>query len=268
MHDWSALRPEVEAVARRAGEESLRYFRKPFAQWTKAGPFDVVTEADKASEAVILPALRALLPEAGVLSEESGASGATGGLRWVVDPIDGTANFAAGMPYYSVSIALANAAGEPVVGVVYNPARDELFSAALGGGAALNGESIHVSATPSLAQSVLLGGFSIYPEQAKPQLRQWVAVAARSRGLRRMGSAALDLAYVAAARADGYWESSLSPWDVLAGLLLVQEAGGITSDFAGLPDKLYTAKEMVAANAAVHAELLAALAAVEDEAGL
>ncbi|MBL8146866.1 MAG: inositol monophosphatase [Anaerolineae bacterium] len=268
MPDWNALRPEVEAVALRAGEETLRYFRKPLAQWTKAGPFDVVTEADKASEAVILPALRALLPEAALLSEESGASGDEGGLRWVVDPIDGTANFAAGMPYYSISIALADVAGQPVIGVVHNPAYGELFSAALGGGAALNGEPIHVSATPALAQSILLGGFSIYPELAKPQLRQWMALMQRTRGLRRMGSAALDLASVAAGRADGYWESSLSPWDVLAGLLLVQEAGGRISDFAARPDKLYSAKEMAVTNGAIHDELLAALAAAGDQGGL
>ncbi|MFN8379174.1 MAG: inositol monophosphatase family protein [Anaerolineae bacterium] len=265
MTDWNVLRPEVEAVALRAGDETLRYFRKSFTQWTKSSPYDVVTEADHASEAVILPALRELLPDAAVLSEESGASGDIEGLRWVVDPIDGTTNFAAGLPYYSICIALVHGAGEPVIGVIYNPYFREMFSASAGGGAYLNGDPIHVSETPSLALSVLIGGFSIQPERAQRQLRQWSALMDRTRGLRRFGSAALDLAYVASGRADGFWEMFLKPWDVMAGLILVQEAGGRISDFAGGVDRLYSGEEIVTTNGALHDELLAVLAATEDE---
>lgn len=265
MLDWNALRPEVEAVARRAGDETLRYFRKSFALWTKAGPYDVVTEADQASEAVILPALRALLPEAAILSEESGASGQDGGLRWVIDPIDGTTNFAAGLPYYGICIALADSAGEPVIGVIFNPPTGEMFSASRGGGAFLNSQPIHVTPTPSLAQSVLIGGFSIRPEIARRQLRQWTALMERTRGLRRIGSAAMDLAYVAAGYADGYWEMALKPWDVLAGLLLVHEAGGRISGFSGGTDCLFSGAEMVATNRLIHDELLAVIAAADAQ---
>jgi myo-inositol-1(or 4)-monophosphatase len=259
MSAWNTLLPEVERIARLAGDEVLRYFRRPLTQWSKANPNDVVTEADHASEAIILPALRALLPDTAVLSEESGASGSASGLRWVVDPIDGTTNFAAGLPHFSISIALTQGPGDPVLGVVYDPFFAEMFSAERGRGARLNGEPIHVTATPTLELAVLISGFSTDLEIARRQLRDWEALMGRTRALRRLGSAALDLAYVAAGRVDGFWELHLQLWDVMAGLLLVQEAGGRVTDRAGGPDRLFTGDEVIASNGALHDSLLEAL---------
>ncbi len=267
MTDWKTLLPEVEAVALRAGEEVMRHFRQPIAQWTKANANDVVTEADHASEAIILPALRALLPEASVLSEESGASG-DGGLRWVVDPIDGTTNFAAGLPHFSISIALAEGPQQPVLGLVYDPFFGEMFSAVRGGGATLNGAPIRVTATPALEQAVLISGFSTDLERARRQLRHWEVLMGCTRALRRFGSAALDMAYVAAGRADAFWELYIQPWDVMAGLLLVQEANGRTTDLAGGDAQLYTGREVICSNGRLHDRLLAVLADAERPGGL
>ena len=266
--DLHALLQQTEAIVVRAGDEALRYFQKPIAQWSKANDSDIVTEADHAAEAVILPALRELLPEAAILSEESGASGALAGWHWVVDPIDGTTNFAAGLPHFSVSVALADGPGHPVLGLVYNPFFREMFSAVRGGGTMVNGMPIAVTNTAALEQAVLISGFSTDLNVARQQLRHWEALMGRTRALRRFGSAALDLAYVAAGRVDGFWELHLKPWDIMAGLLLVQEAGGRASDFACGADQLYSGGEVVASNGLLHEPLCAALAAVGAGPGL
>jgi myo-inositol-1(or 4)-monophosphatase len=268
MNDWNTLRASVEAVALRAGDEVMRHFRQPIAQWTKANPNDVVTEADHASEAIILPALRDLLPGAAILSEESGASGAAEGLRWVVDPIDGTANFAAGLPHFSISIALTDGPHNPLLGLVYDPFVREMFSAVRGGGAFLNGAPVRVTTTPALEQAMLISGFSTDLERARRQWRHWQALMGQTRALRRLGSAALDMAYVAAGRADAFWELHIQPWDVMAGLLLVQEAGGHTTDLSGGPTRLYSGDEVIVSNGLLHAPLLAALADADRAAGL
>lgn len=268
MIDLNKLRKDVEAVAVLAGNETLRYFRHPMAQWTKANANDVVTEADHAAEAIILPALRDLLPEAGILSEESGASGVDTGWRWLVDPIDGTVNFASGLPHYSVSIGLMRGPGDPVLGVVYDPYFDELFSAMRGEGAEMNGDPLRVTETDDLARAVLITGFASDLETNRHQLRVWGTMMERVRALRRFGSAALDICYVAAGRVDGFWEFPLNPWDIMAGLVIASEAGGVASDLQGATERLYTGAEVMVSNGRIHPGLRAALAAADQAAGL
>ncbi|MBL8937853.1 MAG: inositol monophosphatase [Archangium sp.] len=196
---------------------------------TKGSGNDLVTDADRAAEQVVLSALRSRFPDHGVLSEESGAV-SSGGLRWVVDPLDGTTNYAHAVPHFSVSIAVEGPWREGravLAGAVFDPMRDELFSAARGQGARLNGVPLSVSRATSLERSLLCSGFPYdLPSRAELVLGLFGRLAVKSRGMRRFGSAALDLAWLAAGRFDGYWEFGLKPWDVSAGALLVEEAGG------------------------------------------
>ncbi|MBM4777391.1 MAG: inositol monophosphatase [Archangiaceae bacterium] len=190
---------------------------------------DLVTDADRAAEHVVLSALRSRFPDHGVLSEESGAV-SSGGLRWIIDPLDGTTNYAHAVPHFSVSIAVEGpwSGGRAVLAAaVFDPMRDELFAAARGQGATLNGARLSVSQTTSLERSLLCSGFPYdLPTRADLVLGLFGRLAVKSRGMRRFGSAALDLAWLAAGRFDGYWEFGLKPWDVSAGALLVEEAGG------------------------------------------
>ena len=179
---------------------------------------------------------------------------------WYVDPIDGTTNFASNLPFFSVSIALAGRDLVPLVGVVYNPVYGEMFSAARGFGATFNGRPIHVTGTAELSRAVLSTGFSYDRHTAAyNNLAQWEAMLMEARDMRRFGSAALDLAFVAAGRLDGYWERPLHSWDCLAGLLLVEEAGGQTSDYSGGKANLYSGAEVVATNGLLHDRVLAVL---------
>lgn len=221
---------------------------------------DLVSDADKASEALILGAIRERFPDHAILSEESGASPGPSDYTWVVDPLDGTLNYVHGFPFYSVSIALARA-GEPLLGVVYDPLRGELFAAERGQGARANGRRLGVSATTSLGQALLTTGFP-YSRFSQPDnnLREFAHLSMRAREIRRSGSAALELSYIAAGRSDGHWELELNPWDLAAGALLVREAGGLVSDWQGRPWALAEPR-IVASNGRIHAELLHELAA-------
>jgi myo-inositol-1(or 4)-monophosphatase len=225
-------------IARQAGRITLRHFRQAnLAQSSKSNDWDIVTEADKLTEAYIVQQITQAFPSHHIVGEEGGGMGApleSADYQWIVDPIDGTVNYAKGIPYYSVSIALADKNRQPLIGVVYNPPMDELFSAERGAGAQVNGMPLQVSSAATLQQSILVTGFA-YDRRTNPdnnavQASAFVPIA---RDIRRFGSAALDLCYVAAGRADGFWERSLNAWDVMAGVLMVREAGGVVTDYAG-----------------------------------
>ena len=245
-------------LARKAGEE-LRQGFGHVKQIRRKGAVDLVTEYDLRSERLILEAIRQAFPQDAILSEEAGEV-SQGDICWMVDPLDGTTNFAHALPMFCVSIACTQG-GAPALGVIYDPLREELFQALAGGGALLNGEALRVSETHSLPEALLVTGFP-YDIRTNPQnnLDHYSRLALLSLGVRRLGSAALDLAYVAAGRFDGYWELRLNPWDWAAGALLVREAGGQVTDFRGSEEVLVGADSLVATNGRVHDELRAALA--------
>lgn len=216
-------------MARAAGDVQLEYFRSSHLDIeTKSNEYDVVTAADKASEKIIKDYIHENFPEHGIISEESADEHADSEWRWVIDPLDGTTNFSQGLPTFSVSIALEHNR-EAVVGVVYAPYLGELFHAVKGGGAFLNGKPIRCSQKSSLAESVLATGIP-YDKLTNPDnnIREVSEIAPKVRGIRRLGSAAMDLSYVAAGFLDGYWELNLNRWDVAAGTLIVHEAGAVT----------------------------------------
>jgi len=252
----------ARSIAMEAGKLQRERIAEPRRIETKSTHIDLVTDVDRACEHLILERLDRERPEDGVLSEEAGATrdGSTG-FCWIIDPLDGTTNYAHGVPHFAVSIGIEKD-GERVIGVIYNPMLDELFWGARGHGAWLNESRIAVSSTASLDRSLLATGFA-YDVQSNRQnnLDQFSAFMLRAQAVRRAGSAALDLAYVACGRFDGFWEQHLAPWDVAAGLLLIEEAGGTTSDFAGGPAPR-SGTRTVAANAALHAEMLRVLAEV------
>ena len=224
------------------------------------GEVDLVTVADRKSEALILQRIQARWPKHDVLGEE-GASIETGSdYRWYVDPLDGTTNFAHGFPVFCVSLAL-EWKGQRIAGVVYDPTRNELFSAEQGSGAYLNGEPIHVSKIANLAECLVATGFPSHKRHKNPNIFFYHQITLRTHGIRRAGSAALDLASVASGRFDGFWEFNLNPWDTAAGVLLVEEAGGVVTDFSGGPFRL-DSRETVASNGLVHKALLSEFAAI------
>ena len=229
---------ELACRAARAAGEILRENFGKAQKISYKGAIDLVTEVDKAAEARILPLLQQAYPAWRILAEESGPSGGRdSAYRWLVDPLDGTTNYAHGYPFSCVSIALehrqpAGGKSEILLGVVYDPLREEMFSARKGNGAYLNGRRLRVSATAELGKSLLATGFPYdvrqNPGRSFEVFRRFVLGA---RAVRRDGSAALDLAYVAAGRFDGFWEEKLAPWDVAAGSILVKEAGGNVTSF-------------------------------------
>ncbi|HEY3357358.1 MAG TPA: inositol monophosphatase family protein [Polyangia bacterium] len=226
------------------------------------GPVDLVTEYDRRVEALIVRRLRAADPQARIVGEEGGAQGSAGAERvWYVDPLDGTTNFAHGLPIFSVSIALY-VAGEPRCGLVHAPALGWEFAASRGGGATLNGDAIRVSATATLDGALLVTGFP-YDRRTTSELNldNFGAFVRRTQGVRRLGSAALDLCFVARGWLDGYWERKLHPWDVAAGALIAAEAGARLTDLAGGPPHVEQG-EIVASNGRIHDAMLAVLADV------
>lgn len=245
-------------AARRAGALLATRMGKAASVTMKRSPIDLVTEMDRASERLIRRTLQRASPTFGFLGEEYGDRHLRSLYRWIVDPLDGTMNFVHGLPFFGVSIGLAYA-GTPIVGVVYDPIADELFTASRGGGAFLNGERIAVSSRRRLAQSLLSTGFSsTFRERPTVYLRWFRAFESRSHAVRRLGSTALCLAYVAAGRFEGFYERDLWPWDVAAGMLLVQEAGGRVSDFNGRAVILEEGR-VVASNGRIHREMLRVL---------
>jgi myo-inositol-1(or 4)-monophosphatase len=222
-------------------------------------PLEVVTEFDRASERFIVDRVVAAFPNDALLAEEGSQRPGTS-WRWLIDPLDGTTNYAHGLPHFAVSIA-GEQDGVLKFGVVYDPMRDEMFRAIRGQGAYLNDLRLQVSATSDLGESLLVTGFP-YDLRQNPDnnLKLFAHIAPRSLALRRFGAAALDLAYVAAGRFDAYWELRLSPWDLAAGVVLVREAGGVVSRADGGPDPLSPLPSIAASNGRLHAQLIEALA--------
>ena len=246
--------PELEAIAREAGTLIMGHFARRVTIEYK-GEVDLVTIADRSSEELIVSRLRARWPEHGIVAEEGTRTGAGAEYRWFVDPLDGTTNFAHGFPVFCISIALARQDGQLEVGVLYDPTRDEMFAAERGSGATLNGKPMRVSRVPRVAESLLGTGFPSHKRHKNPNIHFYHQLTLRSHGLRRAGSAALDLACVASGRYDGFWEFNLNPWDTAAGVLLVQEAGGQVTRFDGAPFRL-DSREVLASNGLIHAELI------------
>jgi myo-inositol-1(or 4)-monophosphatase len=261
MLDLQSICTFASDIARQAGKIHLQYFNKPLKQTVKSIHTDIVTEADQAAEALIVPALNATFPDHHIVGEEGSAVGAPpeeAEYFWFIDPIDGTTNFANGIPFFSVSIAMTDKHRQPLVGVVYNSVSDELFSAVVGQGATLNGQRIHVSDKTNISECVVASGFP-YTKASNPDnnLREWQTLLLCTRDLRRMGSAALDLCFVAAGRFDGYWEQYLNPWDYLAGVLCVREAGGTVSDYTGRQQsEIFYHSRILASNTHIHQEML------------
>ncbi|MBI1848629.1 MAG: inositol monophosphatase [Candidatus Rokubacteria bacterium] len=224
----------------------------------KTSPTNLVTEMDRRAEALILDALARAFPDDAVLAEESGPRAGTSGRRWLVDPLDGTTNYAHGVPVFGVSIALETA-GRAVLGVIYDPSLDELYVAERGGGAWLGDQRLAVSRTETLNESLLTTGFP-YDIRTNDDnnLREYAVFSRRARAVRRIGSAVIDLAWVAAGRYDAYWELTLGPWDVAGGGLLVEEAGGRVTGIHGEPLDL-DRPTLIASNGRIHDAILATL---------
>ena len=250
-------------TAREAGNILLAEFDRP-VRISYKGEVDLVTQADQRSEQAIVARLRSHFPKHAVVAEEGGGHENVSGFRWYVDPLDGTTNFAHGYPCFAVSIGLAEQ-DELLVGVVFNPVSGELFSAVKGEGAFLNQKPIHVSAIETLSTSLLATGFPSHKRTQNPNIHYYWDFTLRSHGVRRDGSAALDLCSVACGRFDGFWEFGLKPWDTAAGVLIVREAGGMISDFAGRPYRL-GGPEVLASNGRIHSEMQQVAAEIAERA--
>ena len=243
-------------VARDAG--NLLVQRLGAAQITNKGDIDLVTEADIAAEELIIDRIRSHYPLHGILAEESGEAVQQGTSRsewkWIIDPLDGTTNYAHGYPCFCVSIAVEHA-GSLEIGVVYDPMRDEMFAAERGQGATLNERRIRVSNVEGLNNAMMCTGFP-YDVRTRPDFaRDFTNFTLNAQAVRRDGSAALDLAYIACGRFDGFWEDGLNPWDVAAGAILINEAGGRITNYENEPLNIYT-KKVVASNGRVHEAML------------
>lgn len=250
------LEPATE-IAQEAGKILVEELSRPLDLRYKGDEVDIVTQADKRSEKLIVERLTKYFPDHAIAAEEGTGheSGSASEFRWHVDPLDGTTNFAHGYPCFCVSIALAQR-GTLIAAVIYNPVYNELFTAARGEGAAFNGKKIHVSKNSTVSTSLLCTGFPVHNRKGSPNLQYYGDFTMRSHGVRRDGSAALDLASVAVGRFDGFWEFDLKPWDTAAGVLLIEEAGGKVTDFAGNPYQL-GGPVILATNGLIHEEMRA-----------
>jgi len=259
--DWVWV-SKASAIAREAGARLREFFAQGVVTEYK-GDVDLVTVADRTAEKLIRQRLAEAFPEHGIYGEEGTRDRLDGEFRWYVDPLDGTTNFAHGLPQFCVSMGLEKRPkgiapdedGAMVAAIIYDPLRDELFVAERGRGAQLNGRPMRVSHTRELAESLLATGFPSRKRHESPNIHFYQELTMRSHGVRRAGSAALDLAYVAAGRLDAFWEFNLNPWDTAAGYLLVEEAGGQMTDFSGKPFRL-DSREILASNGLIHAELI------------
>src|SRR5579862_9346820 len=243
----------MSEIAREAGALLMQYFSRHVAVEYK-GEADLVTVADRKSEALIRERIGALWPAHDIFGEEEGFKDSGSEYRWYVDPLDGTTNFAHGFPVFCVSMGLEYK-GERIAGVIYDPTRDELFAAERGGGAFLNQQPIRVSKVARLAECLVATGFPSHKRHKNPNIFFYHQITLHTHGVRRAGSAALDLCCVACGRFDGFWEFNLNPWDTAAGVLIVQEAGGQVSDLKGGPFQI-NSRETLASNGLVHDALL------------
>jgi myo-inositol-1(or 4)-monophosphatase len=248
-------------IARESGALLANYFERRVAFELK-GDFDLVTEADRASEKLVVERLRSHFPQHSIVAEEGGGHESASEYRWYVDPLDGTTNFAHSFPMFNVTLGLERA-GEMIAGVIYDPLRQEMFSAERGSGAYLNNRRIRVSACKRLEESLASTGFPSRKRHLNINIHFYHQMAMASHGVRRTGSAALDLAYVACGRLDAFWEFGLKPWDMAAGNLIVREAGGAVSDMRGRPHHVTTSEDLLADNnAPLHEQILALFAEV------
>ena len=263
-----ATRQVAIEVAREAGRILLEgWGTRPTVRHKGDEDINLVTEYDKRSEALIVERLSKAFPQDAIIAEEgTTVKGEAGGAlrQWYVDPLDGTTNFAHGVPHFCVSMGLeqriirsgaTDEDGKLVAGVIYDPMRDELFCAEAGRGAFLNGKKLRVSPIPDLAESLVATGFPSRKRHDNPNIHFYHEFTLRSHGVRRAGSAALDLAYVASGRFQAFWEFNLNPWDTAAGILLLEEAGGKVTDFSGGPFRL-DSREVLASNGLIHDELV------------
>lgn len=258
--EYTEILHTAEQITREAGELLKTAFYQP-RQITFKGEVNLVTQADHAAEELITSKLRHNFPGYSILAEEGRSSDGDNQLKWVIDPLDGTNNFAHGFPIFAVSMCLVDPDG-PALSITFDPLRDECFTALKGLGAYLNGARITVSNIPVLMQGLIATGFPYSRHTAVDNNSKAVEVfLRRAQGIRRAGSAALDLAYVAAGRLDGYWEQQLATWDIAAGILLVREAGGNITDYAGhdSTEHLLTGRTVTATNGLIHEEMLATL---------
>ena len=243
----------MESIAREAGSLLMEHFRRHVKIEYK-GDVDLVTVADRQSEALILELIRRHFPTHDVMGEEGTRIETGSDYKWYVDPLDGTTNFAHGFPVFCISMGLEHK-GELIAGVVCDPTRAEMFAAEKGSGAYLNQRRIHVSKTARLRESLVGTGFPSHKRHQNPNIHFYHQITLRTHGVRRAGSAALDLCSVASGRFEGFWEFNLNPWDLSAGVLLVEEAGGEVSGFSGQPFRLAD-RDVVATNGLIHADLL------------
>ena len=267
LHSLQQYAQAASRAAVAAGRLLAQSLGRHGAVKTKRSPIDLVTKIDRASEQLIETTLSSACPEVGFLGEEGGARKDDASYRWIVDPLDGTNNFVHGFPMFGVSIGLedrrpatASQGTHMLVGVIYDPLRRELFVAIRGRGARLNGKPLHVSPTSTLSHSLLSTGFSsAFLRKDQPYLGWFTTLQRASHGVRRIGSTVLSLAFVAAGRLEGFYERDLWPWDMAAGLLIVEEAGGRVSQLDGSP-VILARNELVATNGHIHRELLNTLA--------
>jgi myo-inositol-1(or 4)-monophosphatase len=244
----------MQSIAREAGALLMGHFRQDVKVEYK-GSADLVTIADRQSEALILGRIRNRFPQHDVMGEEGSRIETGSDYKWYVDPLDGTTNFAHGYPVFCVSLGV-EFRGQRIAGVIYDPTRDEMFAAEKGSGARLNEQPMRVSSTASLSESLVATGFPSQKRHKNPNIHFYHQLSLRSHGVRRAGSAALDLCNVASGRFDGFWEFNLNPWDTAAGVLIVEEAGGRVTDFAGGPFQLES-RETLASNGLLHDALIA-----------
>ncbi|HEX8181250.1 MAG TPA: inositol monophosphatase family protein [Pyrinomonadaceae bacterium] len=248
-------------TARDAGRILAERFGRASLKVQHKGEIDLVTEADLAAERLIVERIRGYYPRHAILAEEAGDAGraeSASDYKWIIDPLDGTTNYAHGYPCFCVSIGLEYKR-ELVLGVVYDPVLDELFAAERGGGATLNGRPIHVSAVADLNRALLCTGFPYDVRGRSDFARHFTNFIMHAQGVRRDGSAALDLAYVACGRFEGFWEEGLQPWDVAAACVIIEEAGGRVSRYDGSPATIY-APPIMASNGLLHEEMMRVLA--------
>jgi myo-inositol-1(or 4)-monophosphatase len=251
---------KVIHISKEAGEIIREGFGKNFSIEYKTNASNLVTEIDKKSEATIINFIRKEFPTHSVLAEESGAHGTSSEYLWVIDPLDGTSNFAHGLPIFAVSIGVQKN-GEIICGVVYDVMRDEIYYSEKGSGSFRNGKKLQVSTNDDLRKSMLVTGFP-YDIQDNPDfaIERFAAFLKTSRAVRRLGSAAIDMCYVAAGVFDGFWEVHLQPWDMCAGKLIVEEAGGVVTNFSGEEIDIYS-KQILATNKFVHQSMIQVLQA-------
>jgi myo-inositol-1(or 4)-monophosphatase len=251
-----AKRVGIEAI--NSGARVVRNYFGRVSQINQKGAFDLVTEADTESEKQIIETIRKAFPDHAILAEESGANQGAAEYQWLIDPLDGTTNYVHHLPFFTIAIALA-ARDKIVLGLVLNPMDGELYSAIAGKGAALNGKPIKVSSTASVSDSLLVTGFPYdFNEIIKPAMKRFRICQQASQGVRRLGSAALDICYLACGRFDGFWEQNLKPWDKAAGAIIAAEAGAVITNFSNQPFSI-NQKEILVTNGKIHQEMLSLL---------